>query len=52
VSQRDNSVIAPWNAVADDEGNLRSDGVHPREQGSIVFANVVGNAIIDFLQLA
>jgi lysophospholipase L1-like esterase len=52
VGQRDNSVIAPWSAVADDEGNLRTDGVHPREQGSIVFANVVGNAIIEFLQLA
>jgi lysophospholipase L1-like esterase len=52
VSQRGNSVIASWSLVADDEGNLRTDGVHPREQGSIVFANVVGNAIIDFLQLA
>jgi lysophospholipase L1-like esterase len=52
VGQRGNSVIAPWSVVADDEGNLRTDGVHPREQGSIVFANVVGNAIIDFLQLA
>ncbi len=52
VGQRDNSVIARWSEVADGEGNLRTDGVHPREQGSIVFANVVGNAIIDFLQLA
>jgi lysophospholipase L1-like esterase len=52
VSQRGSSMIAPWSAVADDEGNLRTDGVHPREQGSIVFANVVGNAIIDFLRLA
>ncbi len=52
VSQRGNSVIATWSAVADDEGNLRTDGVHPRERGSIVFANVVGNSIIDFLQLA
>ena len=52
VTQRGDSVIAPWSAVADDDGNLRSDGVHPREQGSIVFADIVGNAIIDFLQLA
>lgn len=51
VSQRDLSVIASWSAVADDDGNLRTDGVHPREQGSIVFANVTGNAIADFLQL-
>ena len=52
VTQRGDSVIASWSAVADDDGNLRSDGVHPREQGSIVFADIVGNAIIDFLQLA
>lgn len=52
VGQRKNSVIASWSVVADDDGNLRDDGVHPREQGSIVFADVVGNAIIDFLQLA
>ena len=51
VSQRDASVIASWSAVADDDGNLRNDGVHPREQGSVVFANVTGNAIADFLQL-
>ena len=52
VTRRGDSVIASWSAVADDDGNLRNDGVHPREQGSIVFANIVGNAIIDFLQLA
>ena len=52
VGQRSNSVIAAWSAVADDDGNLRNDGVHPREQGSTVFANFVGNTIIEFLQLA
>lgn len=52
VSRRGNSAIATWSTVADDDGNLRTDGVHPREQGSIVFANVVGNSIIEFLQLA
>ncbi len=51
VLQRGNSVIAEWSAVAADDGNLRDDGVHPRDQGSIVFANVVGNTIIRFLQL-
>jgi lysophospholipase L1-like esterase len=51
VRQRGNSVIAEWSAVAADDGNLRDDGVHPREQGSIVFANVVGNTILEFLQL-
>lgn len=51
VRQRGNSTIAEWSAVAANEGNLRNDGVHPRDQGSIVFANVVGNTILEFLEL-
>jgi len=51
VGERANSVIARWSAVADDEGNLRTDGVHPRDQGSIVFADTVANTIVNVLQL-
>lgn len=51
VRQRGNSVIAEWSAVAANDGNLRDDGIHPRDQGSIVFADVIGNAIIQFLEL-
>lgn len=52
VEARGNSVIARWSSVADEEGNLRDDGVHPRDQGTIVFANTVAAAIIDLLDLA
>ena len=51
VRNRGNATIARWSDVADDDGNLRTDGVHPREQGSIIFANTLGATIIDFLQL-
>jgi hypothetical protein len=37
--------------VAGDDGNLHDDGVHPREQGSVVFAGVISSTIVDFLQL-
>ena len=51
VLDRGNSAIARWSLVAADEGNLRDDGVHPRGQGSAVFANVISATIVDFLQL-
>lgn len=51
VLDRGNSAIARWSSVAADDGNLRDDGVHPREQGSAVFAKVVSATIVDFLQL-
>lgn len=52
VGQRGNSIVARWSSVADLDGNLRNDGVHPRDQGTIVFANTVGAAIVDFFDLA
>jgi lysophospholipase L1-like esterase len=45
------SAIARWSSVAADNGNLRNDGVHPRAQGSAVFADVISATIIDFVQL-
>ncbi len=51
VLDRGNSAIARWSLVAADDGNLRDDGVHPRQQGSAVFANVISATIVDFLQL-
>jgi lysophospholipase L1-like esterase len=51
VLDRGNSAIARWSSVAADDGNLRDDGVHPRKQGSAVFANVISATIVDFLQL-
>lgn len=52
VGQRGNSIIAEWSVVADADGNLRDDGVHPREEGSTAFANAIAAAIVEFLQLA
>ena len=51
VLDRGNSTIARWSSVAADDGNLRDDGVHPREQGSTAFAGVIAATIVDFLQL-
>ena len=51
VGDRGNSTIARWSSVAADDGNLHDDGVHPREQGSVVFASVISSTIVDFLQL-
>ena len=51
LSRRGNSVMAPWNAFAANDGVVRSDGVHPTESGTIVFADVVGATISDFLDL-
>jgi lysophospholipase L1-like esterase len=51
VLDRGNSAIARWSSVAADNGNLRNDGVHPRAQGSAVFADVISATIIDFVQL-
>jgi hypothetical protein len=51
VLDRGNSTIARWSSVAADDGNLRDDGVHPREQGSAVFASVISATIVSFLQL-
>jgi hypothetical protein len=49
LSRRGNSVMAPWNAFASGDGVVRSDGVHPTEAGTVVFADVVGATIDDFL---
>lgn len=51
LRDRGNSSLAQWSSVAADDGNLRDDGVHPREQGSEVFADVISATIVDFLEL-
>ena len=49
LSRRGNSVMAPWNAFAANDGIVRSDGVHPTRAGAVVFADVVGATIDEFL---
>lgn len=52
LSRRGNSVMAPWSAFAAGDDVMRSDGVHPSEAGTAVFAEVVGATIEDFLELS
>ncbi len=49
LRQRGNATIARWSEVADDEGNLRDDGVHPRDDGTLAFAGVVRDTVDAFL---
>jgi lysophospholipase L1-like esterase len=51
LARRGNSVVAPWNAFASGDGIVQSDGVHPTDAGTIVFADVVAATITDFLGL-
>lgn len=47
LRQRGNATIAAWSDVAGDEGNLRDDGVHPRDAGTLAFAALVRDTIED-----
>ena len=49
VEQRGNAVVAPWSFFAGGEGVMRSDGVHPSENGTQVFAGVVSLTAARFL---
>jgi lysophospholipase L1-like esterase len=49
VEQRGSSVLAPWTAVAGDDGVLTGDGVHPTTDGADVFAFVVTDTVRRFL---
>lgn len=51
VGLRDDAAVARWSEVAADEGNLRIDGLHPGDQGALVFASTVGDAIRELLDL-
>lgn len=49
ISARGNAVVAPWSFFAGSEGVLRSDGIHPSEAGTEVFAAVVAETVARFL---
>ncbi|MGI9646055.1 MAG: GDSL-type esterase/lipase family protein, partial [Ilumatobacteraceae bacterium] len=49
IEQRGNAVVAPWSFFAGGEGVMRSDGVHPSESGTQVFAGVVSLTAARFL---
>ncbi len=50
VASRDNAVVGRWDEIAPSEGVLRSDGVHPGDDGAKVFAALVTTTAADFLQ--
>jgi len=49
VARRGNSVVAPWTEFAAADGVLSSDGVHPSDDGTEVFAFVVTDTTRAFL---
>ncbi len=49
VTRRGNSVVAPWTEFAASDGVLSSDGIHPSDDGTEVFAFVVTDTTSAFL---
>lgn len=49
VDARENAVVGRWDQIAPSAGVLRSDGVHPNNDGAKVFAALVTTTVADFL---
>lgn len=49
VRRRGNAAIAPWSAVAADDGVLTGDAVHPTSEGAEVFASLVADSVAAFI---
>lgn len=47
---RGNATIGRWSALAPADGVLRSDLIHPSDDGAVVFADLVVATVADFLQ--
>jgi lysophospholipase L1-like esterase len=50
LSERGNATIGRWSELAPTDGVLRSDGIHPGDEGAKVFANLVTTTVANFLQ--
>ena len=50
IAQRGNATVGRWSDFAPADGVLRSDGVHPNDDGAVVFASVVTATVANFLQ--
>jgi len=50
VASRDNAIVGRWDQIAPSDGVLRSDGVHPNNDGAKVFASLVTTTVAEFLQ--
>jgi lysophospholipase L1-like esterase len=42
---RDDAVVVDWSSHGDDEGVISGDGVHPTEDGTVVFGQVVAEGV-------
>ena len=49
LARRGNAVMARWSDVAAFDGVLSGDGVHPTDDGQLVFADVVVSEVDEFL---
>ena len=49
LARRGNAVMARWSDVATFDGVLSGDGVHPTDDGQLVFADVVVSEVDEFL---
>lgn len=49
LADRGNSIVGRWDEIAAVDGVLRSDGVHPNNDGAKVFAAFVTTTVADFL---
>jgi lysophospholipase L1-like esterase len=45
VGARDDARVADWASHGDDTGVVSDDGVHPTDQGTLVFARVVADGV-------
>jgi lysophospholipase L1-like esterase len=50
VGARPRSAVVDWHSYADDDGVVTTDGVHPTERGTSVFALVVTAGVRDLLE--
>lgn len=50
LRERGNATIGRWSVIAPTDGVLGSDGVHPGDDGAVVFADLVTTTVADFLQ--
>lgn len=50
VAERGNATVGRWADVAPADGVLRRDGVHPGDDGAVVFASLVTTTVANFLQ--
>jgi GDSL-like Lipase/Acylhydrolase family len=49
LARRGNAVMAQWSEVAGSDGVLSGDGVHPTDDGQLLFADVVVSEVDEFL---